>query len=449
MTTNSKRKITVKNNINKVSVIGAGLSGCEASYQLAKRGVEVDLYEMKPLKFSPAHHSSNFAEIVCSNSFKSTSKTNASGLLKGELEAFDSLILSCAYKTRVPSGEALAVDRIEFCKLVTNKIKSFKNIHIINKELTEIPSGIVIIATGPLTSEGLSNEISKLFGMENLYFYDASSPIIEGKSIDFDKAFIKDRFDKGRGDYVNCPMNKEEYLNFYTNLVSAERVELKSFEKREIFEGCMPIEVMAQRGKDSLRFGPLKPIGLDNPKTNEKYYAVVQLRPEDNEKKLYNMVGFQTNLKFKEQKRVFSMIPGLEKANFVKYGVMHRNTFINAPKVIDNNLRVLNNKDVFIAGQLSGVEGYMESTMSGLICGLNAFLLLKNKPLITLSSNTMSGAIINYITSFTKSNFQPMNANYGILNSLEKMEKDGKINRLNQYERSMKEIKNILESIKE
>lgn len=428
----------------KVSVIGAGLAGCEASYQLAKRGIEVDLYDMKPNKFSPAHSNPNFAEIVCSNSLKSTLLTTASGLLKKELEILDSLILKCAYKNSVPAGNALAVDRDLFSAEVTKEIKRFNNINIISKEIRKLPDGICIIATGPLTTNDLSEEISSLLGVSSLYFFDASSPIIQKDSIDMTKAFIKDRYDKGSCDYINCPMNKQEYERFYNELINAKRVELKNFEKQEIFEGCMPIEIMASRGKDSLRYGPLKPIGLNNPVTNEKYYAVVQLRAENKEKTLYNLVGFQTNLIFSEQKRVFSLIPSLENANFIKYGVMHRNSFINAPKVLDKTYQLKCHKNLFIAGQLSGVEGYIESTMSGLMAGINAYLMINDKNLISFSSNTMIGAITNYITNNISKNFQPMNANFGILNSLDYVEKNDKIKKEKLVERSIHEINGIL-----
>ena len=431
----------------KVSVIGAGLAGCEASYQLAKRGINVDLYDIKPNSLTPAHSNPNFAEIVCSNSLKSCDELTASGLLKKELLEFDSLILKTAYKERVSAGNALAVDREKFAFSVTKKIKEFKNINFISKEVTKIPDGMVIIATGPLTTDALSQEISRLLVTDNLYFFDASSPIVEADSIDMTKAYVKDRYDKGTNDYINCPMNKEEYLKFYNELIKAQRVELKNFEKKEVFEGCMPVEIMAARGEDSLRFGPLKPIGLDNPITKEKYYAVVQLRAEDKEKRLYNMVGFQTNLLYGEQKRVFRLIPGLENAKFVKYGVMHRNTYINAPQVLSNTYQLKNNKNIFIAGQLSGVEGYVESSMSGLLAGINVYLVLTNKNPLVLSSNTMMGAITNYIVSNSRKNFQPMNANYGILNSLDKKEKDDKIKKQKYLDRSLNEIKGIIKDI--
>ena len=399
------------------------------------------MYDIKPNNFTPAHSNPNLAEIVCSNSLKSQDLSTASGLLKKELELFDSLILKTAIKHSVPAGNALAVDREEFSKDITEIIKNFKNINFISKEITEIPDGIVIIATGPLTTNSLSESLFNLFQTNNLHFYDASSPIIDAETIDMNNAYVKDRYDKGSGDYINCPMTKDEYFVFYNELINATRVELKDFEKKEIFEGCMPIEIMAKRGQDSLRFGPLKPVGLDHPLTKQKYYAVVQLRKEDNTNSLYNIVGFQTNLTFSEQKRVFGLIPALKNAKFVKYGVMHRNTYVNAPKLLKNTFQLKQNENIFIAGQLSGVEGYMESTMSGLISGLNAYLLANNKPLLNLSSKTMTGAIINYITTCDLKRFQPMNANFGIISPLENKERDDKIKKQKIVDRAINEIK--------
>lgn len=433
--------------INKVSIIGAGLAGCEASYQLAKRGIQVDLYDIKPNNFTPAHSNPNLAEIVCSNSLKSQDLTTASGLLKKELESFDCLILKTAIKNSVPAGNALAVDREKFSQDITNTIKSFKNINFISQEITELPKGIVIVATGPLTTTKLSESLTKLLNTNNLHFYDASSPIIDAETIDMNIAYVKDRYDKGSGDYINCPMTKDEYLTFYNELINANTVELKEFEKKEIFEGCMPVEIMAKRGIDSLRYGPLKPVGLDHPVTKQKYYAVVQLRKEDNTNSLYNMVGFQTNLTFQEQKRVFSLIPSLKNAKFVKYGVMHRNTYINAPQLLKNTYQLKDNNNVFIAGQLSGVEGYMESTMSGLMCGINAYLLITNKPLLNLSSNTMMGAISNYITTCQLKRFQPMNANFGIVSPLDIKERDDKIKKKKIVDRALEEISQAIKNI--
>ncbi len=368
-------------------------------------------------------------------------------MLKKELEILDSLLLKTAYTCSVPAGNALAVDREKFSSLITKKIKSFKNVNFITKEIETLPEGIVIIATGPLTTSKLSSYIASKFNFTNLYFYDASSPIVEGSTIDKNFSFIKDRYDKGSGDYINCPMNKEEYLTFYNELVNAKKVELKNFEKKEIFEGCMPIEVMASRGEDALRYGPLKPVGLDNPITKQKYYAVVQLRKEDNENNLFNLVGFQTNLTFPEQKRVFSLIPALKNANFVKYGVMHRNTYINAPQVIDGTFKAKSDNNIYFAGQLSGVEGYMESIMSGLIAGINAYLSLENKPPVNLSPKTMIGAIINYITTPT-SNFQPMNANFGIVSPLDKVIKDNKLKKQEISKRAIIEVTNLANQLK-
>ncbi len=425
----------------KVAVIGAGLAGCEASYQLAKRGIDVVLYDMKPSFFTPAHSNPNFCELVCSNSLKSDDSLVASGLLKRELEAFDSIVLKCARQTRVSAGGALAVDREKFSSLVTEEIKKFPNIEIISTVVEDIPQAdFVIVATGPLTDGKLLQSLSKILKTENLAFYDASSPIVTYDSIDFDFAFVGDRYGKGDGDYINCPMNKEEYEKFYDALISAQTVELHSFEKKEIFEGCMPIEIMAKRGKDSIRFGPLKPVGLTNPNTNEKPYAVVQLRKEDENSVAYNLVGFQTNLTFGEQKRVFSMIPGLQNANFTRYGVMHRNTFVNAPEVLEKTFQLKNDKHIFIAGQLSGVEGYIESVMSGLLCGINCYLEINGKDKIALSSNTMMGAIINYITTENRKKFQPMNANFGVVAPLDTIIRDEKLKKQKIYERSMEEI---------
>jgi len=435
--------------MQKVSIIGAGLAGCEACYQLAKRGVSVDLYDIKPNNMTPAHSNPNFAEIVCSNSLKSTDLSTASGVLKEELTLFDSLILKTAKDCSVPAGSALAVDRDIFAQKITETIKSFKNVNFISKEVTSLPEGIVILATGPLTTTNLAKNLADIFNTNSLYFYDASSPIVEYNSIDKEKSFIKDRYDKGSGDYLNCPMNKEEYLNFYNELVNAKTVELKSFEKKEIFEGCMPVEVMAKRGEDSLRYGPLKPVGLNHPETNEKYYAVVQLRREDNNQNLFNLVGFQTNLTFGEQKRVFSLIPGLKNANFVKYGVMHRNTYINAPNVLLNTFQTRFNTNLFVAGQLSGVEGYMESTASGLLAGINAYLLLNNKKLISLDNRTMLGAIAEYITSTSAKNFQPMNANFGILPPLDVKERDDKKRKLLYANRAIEALKEQLQQHQE
>ena len=407
-----------------INIIGGGLAGCEAAYQISKRGINVRLYEMKPIKYSPAHSNSDLAEIVCSNSFKSNLLTNACGLLKEELRMLDSLLIKIADETSVPAGQALAVDREEFSRKVTEYIENLDNVEIIKEEVTEIPDdAVTIIATGPLTSDVLFEKISKIVGNNELHFYDAAAPIIEKSSVDMDIAFIGDRYGKGEADYINLPMNKEEYENFWNELVNAEVVELHSFEKREIFEGCMPVEVMAKRGIDTLRYGPLKPVGFDDPRTGRRPYALVQLRQDNSVGSLYNMVGFQTNLKFGEQKRVFSMIPGLQNAEFVKYGVMHRNTYINSTQILNNVYQMKNNENVFFAGQITGVEGYVESIASGLLAGINAVNYMKNEEKIIFPVETMIGALTDYIST-PNEKFQPMNANFGILPKLSEKIKD-------------------------
>ena len=409
-----------------ITVIGGGLAGCEAAYQIAKHGIKVKLYEMKPQRFSPAHSNKDLAEIVCSNSFKSNSITNACGLLKEELRRLDSLLIKIADETSVPAGQALAVDREEFSKKVTEVIEENPHIEIIREECSKIEkkNGITIIATGPLTSEKMTNEIKKITGKANLAFYDAAAPIIEKSSINFNIAFYGDRYGKeGDNSYINLPMNKEEYDKFYNELVNAEVVTLHEFEKREIFESCMPIEVMAKRGIDTMRFGPLKPVGFTDPRTNQRPYAIIQLRQDNKEGNLYNIVGFQTNLKFGEQKRVFSMIPGLENAEFIKYGVMHRNTFLNSPELLDNTYNLKQNRNIYFAGQMTGVEGYVESIASGLVAGINASRQYKNQEKITFSKETVIGALAGYISTENK-NFQPMNANFGILPQLEEKIRD-------------------------
>ncbi len=391
-----------------ITVIGGGLAGCEAAYQIAKRGIKVRLYEMKPVKFSPAHTNENLAEIVCSNSFKSALLTNACGLLKEELRRLDSLLIKCADETKVPAGQALAVDREDFAKLVTQKIEENPLIEIVKEEVTKVPEGITIIATGPLTSEAFSKQIASLTGQEKLFFYDAAAPIVTKESINMERAFTADRYGKGESDYINCPMTKEEYDAFFEELIHAEVVTLHDFEKRELFEGCMPIEEMAKRGSKTLTFGPLKPVGFD-----KNYYAVVQLRQDNKDGSLYNLVGFQTNLKFGEQKRVFSMIPALQNADFVKYGVMHRNTYINSPELLDATYQ-LKNSNIFFAGQISGVEGYVESISSGMVAGINAVRVFKKQEKVIFPIETMIGALADYIAT-PNNHFQPMNANFGIL----------------------------------
>ncbi|MBR2703956.1 MAG: methylenetetrahydrofolate--tRNA-(uracil(54)-C(5))-methyltransferase (FADH(2)-oxidizing) TrmFO [Clostridia bacterium] len=434
-----------------ITVIGAGLAGCEAAYQIAKEGIKVRLYEMKPKKYTPAHSSENMAEIVCSNSFKSNLHTNACGLLKEELRILDSLLIKIADESAVPAGQALAVDREIFSKRVTDEIKNNSNIEIINEEIGDsthlkelIDDGIVIVATGPLTSDLLSKEIMDLIGDNDLHFYDAAAPIVTKESIDMNIAFWGDRYDQERAkdedidswkerikdidnsDYINLPMNKEEYENFWNELVNAEVVELHEFEKREIFEGCMPVEVMAKRGIDTLRYGPLKPVGFTDPRTGFRPYALVQLRQDNTEGSIYNLVGFQTNLKFGEQKRVFSMIPGLENAEFEKYGVMHRNTYINSTKLLDATYNYKDNNNLFFAGQLTGVEGYVESISSGLVAGINAVKKYKNESKIEFNERTMIGALAKYISTENEK-FQPMNANFGIVPELNEKIRDKKL----------------------
>ena len=413
--------------MDSINVIGGGLAGCEAAYQIAKRGIKVKLYEMKPENYSPAHSNSNLAEIVCSNSFKSNLLTNACGLLKEELRILDSLLIRIADETKVPAGQALAVDREEFAKRVTEEIEKNPNIEIIREEVSHINNDeITVIATGPLTSDKMAEEIAKLIGENKLYFYDAAAPIIEKDSIDMNIAFFGDRYGKmGDNSYINLPMNKEEYEVFYNELINAEIVTLHDFEKKEIFEGCMPIEIMAKRGAETLRFGPLKPVGFDDPRTGRRPYALVQLRQDDSNATLFNMVGFQTNLKFGEQKRVFSLIPGLKDANFVKYGVMHKNTFINSTKLLDNTYNLKSNNNIYFAGQITGVEGYVESISSGLVAGINAANKYLNEDKVVFDKRTMIGVLADYIST-PNEKFQPMNANFGILPELDVKIRDKK-----------------------
>ena len=488
---------------NYITIIGGGLAGTETAYQIAKRGIKVKLYEMKPIKFSPAHSNQNLAEIVCSNSFKSNLLTNACGLLKEELRKLGSLLIKIADETSVPAGQALAVDRDAFAEKVTRVIEENKNIEVIHEEITNIQEiakdGIVIIATGPLTSDKLAKNIQEITSQDKLYFYDAAAPIVNKDSINFDIAFYGDRYaqekkkeesieewkkrleqEKEEQSYINLPMNQEEYENFVKELVNAEVVTLHDFEKREIFEGCMPIEIMAKRGLDTLRFGPLKPVGFDDPRTGRRPYAVVQLRQDDKQATMYNMVGFQTNLKYGEQKRIFSMIPGLENAEFVKYGVMHRNTYINSTELLDETYNLKSNPNIYFAGQITGVEGYVESISSGMVASLNAVLQFKNmqnesidvekenniyqkmgKFNTTDSSNTLNaelktirkmifseytviGALAKYVST-PNTKFQPMNANFGILPELEgKKIKDKKERYMKLAERSLENIEKNL-----
>ena len=450
-----------------ITVIGGGLAGTEAAYQIAKRGIKVKLYEMKPTKFSPAHSNSNLAEIVCSNSFKSNLLTNACGLLKEELRRLDSLLIKTADETKVPAGQALAVDREEFSKKITKKIYENPLIEVINEEIGEnlhledlAKNGIVIVTTGPLTEKKLSKEIAQITGQDKLHFYDAAAPIVTKESIDFNIAFYGNRYEQEKkkdetleeweerlkkqdASYINLPMNKEEYEEFYTQLINAEVATLHNFEKKEIFEGCMPVEVMAKRGIDTLRYGPLKPVGFDDPRTAKRPYALVQLRQDNIGASIYNLVGFQTNLKFGEQKRVFSMIPGLKNAEFVKYGVMHRNTYINSTVLLDETYNLKKNNNIYFAGQLTGVEGYVESISSGLVSAINAVERLNSQkekrkicPII-FSKYTMIGALAKYISTENKK-FQPMNANFGILPELEEKIKDKKLKYQKLADRALK-----------
>ena len=429
----------------KVIVIGAGLAGSEAAWQLAKRGVNVDLYEMRPKKMTPAHKTQNFAELVCSNSLRANNITNAVGLLKEEMRRLDSLIIKCADATQVPAGGALAVDRDKFSEMITETIKNHPNINVIEEELTQIPKGDipVIVATGPLTSDALSQDIRTYTKQEGLYFYDAAAPIIEKDSIDMNKVYLKSRYDKGEAAYLNCPMTKDEFFNFYNALITAEAAPLKEFEKEIYFEGCMPFEEMAKRGEKTLLFGPMKPVGLEDPKTDKRPYAVVQLRQDNSEGTLYNIVGFQTHLKWGEQKRIINMIPGLENANIVRYGVMHRNTYLNSPQLLEKTYKLKEEKNIYFAGQMTGVEGYVESAASGIVAALNALYNQEDKQII-FPTETMIGAMANYIVDNTNKNFQPMNANFGIIKPLPERIKDKK----ERYERYANRSLEILENFK-
>ncbi len=403
--------------MTKITVIGAGLAGCEAAWQIASKGIQVDLVEMKPSKMSAAHHSTDFAELVCSNSLKASRVDSAAGLLKEEMRRFGSLCLKAADVSSVAAGGALAVDRKIFSSFITEKIKNNPNINVTEAVVEDIPSGgITVIATGPLTDGVLAERIAGLCDGGNLSFYDAAAPVVTAESVDFSKAFFASRYDKGDKDYINCPMNKEEYEAFYKELINAESAKLKDFDRPiNVYEGCMPVEILAKRGEDSIRFGPLKPVGLRDPRTGHRPWAVVQLRRENADATMFNMVGFQTNLKFGEQKRVFSMIPGLENADFVRYGVMHRNTFINSPKLLSRDLSLKKRENVFFAGQITGVEGYMESAACGIAAGINAVRRLNGEAPLILPEFTMTGALLKYICDETVTDFQPMGANFGII----------------------------------
>ena len=457
---------------NYITVIGGGLAGSEAAYQIAKAGINVKLYEMKPNKFSSAHSNENLAEIVCSNSFKSNLITNACGLLKEELRILDSILIKIADNTSVPAGQALAVDREEFSKKVTKKLEEFSNIEIIRKEIgveeniEEMANdGIIIIATGPLTSDKLANQISKITGNNELFFYDAAAPIIEKESINMNIAFWGDRYEQERNldesiedwnnriknikeeSYINLPMNKEEYEDFVKELVNAEVVQLHDFEKKEIFEGCMPIEIMAKRGIDTLRFGPLKPVGFTDPRTGKRPYGIVQLRQDNKQGNIFNLVGFQTNLKFGEQKRVFSMIPALREAEFVRYGVMHRNTYLDSPRLLDGQYRLKEEPRIRFAGQITGVEGYVESTASGLLCGLQTARELLGQEPLDFTRETAIGALAAYVSDGTVGDFQPMNVNYGIIAPLEGKVKGKRNRNAILSRRALERLDQVLQSV--
>ncbi len=403
-----------------INVIGAGLAGSEAAWQIAKRGLKVRLYEMRPEKKTPAHHTQNFAELVCTNSLRANQLTNGAGLLKEEMRRLDSIIMDAADTHNVPAGGALAVDRETFSSAITEKLTNHPNVEVIREELTAIPEGLTVIATGPLTSDPLAQAIKRLTDDEGLYFYDAAAPIVEKSSLDMDKIYLKSRYDKGEAAYLNCPMTEEEFYNFYHELINAEMAELHDFEDQKFFEGCMPIEQMASRGEKTMLFGPLKPVGLEDPKTGKEPFAVVQLRQDNAAGNLYNLVGFQTHLKWGEQKRVFSMIPGLENAKFVRYGVMHRNTYLRSPEFLNATYQTKKRSDLLFAGQMTGVEGYVESAASGLYAGINAALIAQGKEPVIFPEETMMGAMAHYITHASPKHFQPINANFGIIPRLEK-----------------------------
>ena len=439
-----------KRTMNKIRIIGGGFAGAEAAWQAANRGIEVELYEMKPVRFSPAHSNEGLAELVCSNSFKAMRLGCAAGMLKAEMKKLGSLCVECAEATAVPAGGALAVDRDKFSALVTEKILSRKEITVIREEVTEIPDGMTIIAAGPLASEALSEKIKTLCG-GNLSFFDAAAPIVSAESIDLDRAFMQSRYDRGEpDDYINCPMNKEEYEAFYEALINAEVAPVHEFDKRKgVYEGCMPIEVMASRGHDTIRFGPMKPAGLVDPKTGHRPWANLQLRKENKEGSMYNLVGFQTNLKFSEQKRVFSMIPALKNAEFLRYGVMHRNTFIDSPRLLNDDFSFRKRPDLFFAGQITGVEGYMESACAGILAGINAANRMLGKENFLPSELTMTGALARYVSDESITNFQPMGASFGLLPPLEKKIRD----KQQRYEalaaRGLESLENQLKQITE
>ena len=413
--------------MHKVTVVGAGLAGSEAAWQIARRGIPVHLYEMKPAKRSPAHKADGFAELICSNSLRSDDVTSAVGLLKEELRRLGSLVMEAADKTRVPAGAALAVDRDKFSAYVTEKLKSHPLVTVIQEEVTKLPEDeITVVATGPLTSDALAHEIAALVGGDELHFYDAVAPIVSFESVDMSRAFFASRWGKGDADYINCPMTKEEYISFRNELVLAERAEVKDFDKEIVFEGCMPVEIMAARGEDTLRYGPLKPVGITHPETGKRYYAVVQLRRENDEGTMYNLVGFQTHLTFPEQRRVFRMIPGLESAEFLRYGVMHRNTFLHSPTLLDRDYNLRQQRNLYFAGQMTGVEGYIESAASGYVAGEAAACRVLGTEAPDYTDETEIGAMAAYISRGGLGDFQPMNANFGIIASPDTKIRGGK-----------------------
>ena len=426
--------------MKKVIIVGAGMAGSEAAWQVAQRGIKVGLYEMRPEKSTPAHKTEKFAELVCSNSLRGAGLENAVGLLKEEMRQLNSIIMESADINRVPAGGALAVDREGFSQYITDKVKNHPNVTVINKEIETIPQeddAITIIASGPLTSEVLAKSIGELTGQDYFYFYDAAAPLISKESIDMSKAYRASRYGKGTADYINCPMDKEEYEKFWQELTTAELAPIKEFEKAKFFEGCMPVEEMARRGIDTLLYGPLKPVGLEDPKTGKRPYAVVQLRQDNAADSLYNIVGFQTHLKWPEQKRVFGLIPGLENAEFVRYGVMHRNTFINSPELLRPTLQYKDRDDLLFAGQMTGVEGYIESAASGLVAGVNAAYLAKGENPVIFPEQTAHGSMCKYITSAVAKHFQPMNANFGLMPPLEERIRDKKLKKQKIAERAL------------
>ncbi len=432
--------------MKNVIVVGAGLAGSEAAWQAAELGAEVTLYEMRPEKSTPAHKTAGFAELVCSNSLRGAGMENAVGVLKEEMRRLSSIVMEAADATRVPAGGALAVDRQGFSRYITEKVSSHPRVQVVHKEIDTVPmveDAVTIVASGPLTDGSLAEDIARLMGQDYFYFYDAAAPIVTLESVDMSKAYRASRYGKGEAAYINCPMSKDEYESFWTELVRAEKAPVKEFEKEKFFEGCMPVEVMASRGKDTLLFGPLKPVGLEHPETGERPYAVVQLRQDNAEGTLYNIVGFQTHLKWPEQKRVFGMIPGLEQAEFVRYGVMHRNTFLNAPKLLEPTLQLRGHENLLFAGQMTGVEGYVESASSGLIAGVNAARLAQGNTPLVFPEDTCHGALCHYIATSEAKHFQPMNVNFGILPPLMEKIRDKKLKKQKLAERAILSIESF------